>query len=272
MASQNNLLNKLAALVASFDDAAWEALASKGLLRRARKDLEKGERIELLEETPAFVKLAVQSFVVSVPESGPARASCSCPAPGICQHILAAGLYLQSSAVDVAEQKARPTDESIRSEIALFTPDRLKSLVGAADYRNGVALFEKNSLPPVIEYAETVIIRLLPSGVKVRFVPGGGLEGMIVPTAQGKRAAVAAFLALRKQLGLEVPPSAAQQSLVEIIGTPRSKKEILDSACSVLEDAVTVGLSHVSETLADRLVTLAVSAQGAQLPRVALAL
>jgi len=71
MASQNNLLNKLAALVASFDDAAWETLASKGLLRRARKDLEKGERIELLEETPSFVKLAVQSFVVSVPESGP---------------------------------------------------------------------------------------------------------------------------------------------------------------------------------------------------------
>jgi hypothetical protein len=39
-----------------------------------------------------------------------------------------------------------------------------------------------------------------------------------------------------------------------------------------LEDAVSVGLSHASDVLADRLVTLAVSAQGAQLPRVALAL
>ncbi len=272
MVSENNLLNKLTVLVAGFDDAAWEALASKGLLRRARKDLEKGERIEVLEDTPTVLMLAVQSFVVSLPESGPARANCSCPAPGICQHILAAGLYLQRNFVAVSEPKAGPTEESVRSEIALLTPERLKALVGAADYRTGVALFEKNSLPPVVEYTDTVIIRLLPSGIEVRFVSGGGIDGMIVPPAQGKRAAVAALLALRKQLGLEIPPSAAQQSLVEIIGTPRSKKEILDSACSVLEDAVLVGLSHVSEVLADRLVTLAVSAQGAQLPRVALAL
>src|SRR5215510_8347060 len=149
MASENDLLNKLTALVASFDDAAWEALASKGLLRRARKDLEKGERIEVVEETPTVVKLAVQSFVVSLPESGPARASCSCPAPGICQHILAAGLYLQGSSVAASEPRAGPTAESIRSEITLLTPERLKALVGASDYRNGVALFEKNTLPPV---------------------------------------------------------------------------------------------------------------------------
>ena len=48
MAGKNNLLNKLAALVAAFDDASWEALASKGLLRRARKDIEKGLEIKSL--------------------------------------------------------------------------------------------------------------------------------------------------------------------------------------------------------------------------------
>ena len=52
MAGEDDLLNKLTALVAAFDDAAWEALASKGLLRRARKDLEKGLDIEIREQSP----------------------------------------------------------------------------------------------------------------------------------------------------------------------------------------------------------------------------
>src|SRR5262249_8834529 len=123
-----------------------------------------------------------------------------------------------------------------------------------------------------IEYDETVVVRLLPSGIEVRFVPGGGLDGMILPQLHGKRAVVAAVLALRNSLGLEIPRTAAQQLLVELSGTPRTKREILDSACAVLEEAVTTGLSHGSQVLAQRLVTLAVSAQGAQLPRVALAL
>jgi hypothetical protein len=51
MAGEDNLLTRLSALLAAFDDASWEALASKGLLRRARKDIEKGLVIKVLEET-----------------------------------------------------------------------------------------------------------------------------------------------------------------------------------------------------------------------------
>jgi hypothetical protein len=111
-------------------------------------------------------------------------------------------------------------------------------------------LLEKNSLPPVIEYGETVLIRLMPSSVEARFVPGGGVDGMILPKARGRRVAVAALLALRKSLGLEIPVPGAQQSLIELSGTPRTQKEILASARAVLEDAITVGLSHVSPAAA----------------------
>src|SRR5215813_5081009 len=102
MASENDLLNKLTALVASFDDASWEALASKGLLRRARKDLEKGLEISIREEPEGTLplegtlQLDVPPFVVSLSAVGPGAATCSCATQGICQHILAAGLYLQS--------------------------------------------------------------------------------------------------------------------------------------------------------------------------------
>src|SRR5258705_12501728 len=95
MASQDNLLNRLVALVSGFDDASWEALASKGLLRRARKDIER-LKVEIVDEAGEALQISVSPFVVSMPSSGPAKSTCSCPAPGVCQHILIAGLFLQS--------------------------------------------------------------------------------------------------------------------------------------------------------------------------------
>jgi hypothetical protein len=272
MAGEDNLLSRITTLVSGFDDASWEALASIGLLRRARKDIEKGLQIKVVSVDTDGVKIDVPPFLVSIPMSGPAGASCSCPAPGICQHVIAAGIYLQNQSEGSGPVESGPTEESIRPEITLLTPEKVKSLVGATDYKKGVTLFERNTWPPTVEYGETVVVRLLPSAIEVRFVPGGGLDGMIAPKAFGKRAVVAGLLALRKHLGLEVPVSVAQQSLVDLSGTPRTKKQILDSACAVLEDAVALGLAHTSEVLADRLVTLAVSAQGGHMPRVSLAL
>ena len=272
MAGEDNLLTRLSVLLSAFDDASWEALASKGLLRRARKDIEKGLVVEVLEETYEGLKFQVPPFVVTIPANGPVSATCTCPSPGICQHILAAGLFLQSGTTKNDEKKVIATADSIRDEIALLTPETLKSWIGAGEYRKALALLEKNTLPAIIEYGETVMIRLMPSATEVRFVPGGGLDGMILPKQQGKRAGVAAILALRQSFGFEMPVVVRQQSLVELTGTPRTKKEILDSACALLEDAVAVGLSHASETLVSRLVTLAISAQGAQMPRVSLAL
>ncbi len=278
MASQDNLLNRIARLVAGFDDASWEALASKGLLRRARKDMEKGLAIEIEGETTDVLKIKVTPFLVSIPISGPAKSTCTCPAAGVCQHILAAGLYLQAQPLiaeaktDSAEIKTNANPDAMREEICLLTLEHLKSWAGSTDYKAGLSFLEKNSLPTVIEYMETVLVRLMPSGMEVRFVPGGGLDGMILPKLQGKRAGVAAVLALRRSLGLETAAAGVQPSLIELTGAPRTKKEILASARAVLEDAVMIGLSHLSPVTSDRLVTLAVSAQGANLPRVAMAL
>jgi hypothetical protein len=272
MAIEDNLLSRIAALVSGFDDAFWEALASKGLLRRARKDMEKGISVELGEESGETLEIKVQPFVVSIPAAGPAQATCSCPAPGICHHILIAGLFLQTLPPSPGTKAISSSPEATREEIGFFTPERLRTWAGASDYRAGLALFEKNTLAPAIEYGETVLIRLMPSSIEARYVPHGGLDGMVLPRSQAKRVAVAAILALRKSLGLELPDIAAQQSLIEVSGTPRSPKEILESAGGVLEDAIKIGLSHASPVLVDRLVTLAVSAQGANLPRVSLSL
>ena len=272
MASQDNLLTRILAIVRGLDDASWEALASKGLLRRARKELDSGLKVEIVGETDSEIAIAVPPFQVSMPLAGPAKAQCNCPAPGICQHIIAAGLYLQSIESAADNQVPSATPESIAAELKLIPLEALRTWAGSADFRAGVALFEKNSLPSRIEYSESVLIRLMPSAIEARFVPGGGLDGMIVPQANPKRVAVAAMLALRKSLGLELPKPDQQQSLIEFTGAPRTNAELLASAQSVLEDAVNVGLSHLSPSVAERFLTLAVSAQGANLPRISLAL
>lgn len=272
MASQDSLLTPIIALIRSFDDASWEALASKGLLRRARKELDGGLQVEVLSNTESSLTLAVPPFQVNIPPAGPARAHCTCPAPGICQHILAAGLFLQRNAELSSEPSRTTTPESVRGEVALLSLERMKAWAGGTDFRAGIALFERNTLPSAIQYSDSVLIRMMPSAIEVRFVPGGGLDGMILPQANAKRIAVAALLALRQSLGLEIPQPNQQQSLIEMTGAPRTHAELLASVQSVLEDAVTVGLSHVSPNVADRLLTLAVSSQGANLPRISLSL
>jgi hypothetical protein len=147
MAGEDNLLTKLTALLAAFDDASWEALASKGLLRRARKDMEKGLDIAIVEETAEALKIEVPPFLVAMTANGPASATCSCPSPGICQHILAAGIFLQSRAGEVKDERVAATPDSIRNEITLLSPDTLKTWAGTSEYRKGIALLEKNSLP-----------------------------------------------------------------------------------------------------------------------------
>jgi plasmid stabilization system protein ParE len=272
MVSQNDLLSRLIALVRGFDDSSWEALASKGLLRRARKELEGGLAVSVATRAESAVTLSAPPFEVSMPAAGPARATCTCPAGGVCQHILAAGLYLQS--LGAAPENAPPalSPESIRDEIAPFTRERLRAWAGAAEYRAALAVVERNSLPPAFEWTDSVLVRLMPSTIEARFVPGGGLDGMIVPASKGARVAVAAMLALRAALGFEMPQVERQQSLIELTGAPRTNAEILRSAQEVMEEAVAVGLSHLSSGIGARLTTLAISAQGANLPRISLAL
>ena len=70
------LESKLRRLAGSLDAAALEALASKGLLRRAQKDLERGVETRIAGETGTTLQLRIAEFEVTLPESGPALATC----------------------------------------------------------------------------------------------------------------------------------------------------------------------------------------------------
>src|SRR5512139_481936 len=92
LASEGDLVSvqqSLLAQLARFDDEAYVALANRGLLRRAYKDLEKQD-IAIVEETPLHLIVGFGEHRIRFDAQGPAAARCSCPAGGVCQHILAA--------------------------------------------------------------------------------------------------------------------------------------------------------------------------------------
>ena len=78
-----------------YDDDAWAALANRGLLRRARKDLESLAVPLPSRPMPVVVAGGRARGAPSALRDRPG-ATCSCPAATICQHVLTAALWLVS--------------------------------------------------------------------------------------------------------------------------------------------------------------------------------
>ena len=107
MAGTHPFLTKLRGVLKTLDDDALTALANKGLLRRAQKDLEASRpTIASVEEGQVRVQFAEATVVVPELLS---KSTCTCPATGVCRHILGVLLYLRDDpdlvAADALVQK-----------------------------------------------------------------------------------------------------------------------------------------------------------------------
>src|SRR6266496_356470 len=212
------LESKLRRLVASLDATALEALASKGLLRRAQKDLERGIAVAIFGEAGTSAEhtfrsvltlhLRVGEFEVTLPESGPATATCSCPAAGVCQHILMAVLFLQQAS-PASVQEPSPgvgvpeTPFSPRQELMAMTPEQLERWPGKAAFKAGLKL--ASQFTPEIVHERAIRIRFPAMNSEVHCVPGGGLDGMIVSGGKGdgRQLIVAAVIGFQRAAGKE---------------------------------------------------------------------
>jgi hypothetical protein len=96
MAGEAADLSTLLALLAALREDDYATLASRGLARRAQKEAASARYVGW-EDGRAVV--AVGPHTVRVPPAGPARATCSCPSAGVCQHVIAACLALVAGAV-----------------------------------------------------------------------------------------------------------------------------------------------------------------------------
>ncbi|HEY3840032.1 MAG TPA: hypothetical protein VGL72_25850 [Bryobacteraceae bacterium] len=260
---------KLRSLVASLDEPALEALASKGLLRRARKDLERGIPIRIEREDLAALSFKVEQYDVLIPEIGPAKAKCSCPAPGVCQHILAAVLFLRG---DMASPSDAP-ESTAAQELLSITPDQIEIWARKTNFRAALDLAVRT--PAEVSEERGVTIRFPTLNTHCHYAPGAGLDGIIVSggARDVKRIVAAAVIAFQKLKGITwEAPASAPEVLEESAGAPRSRSEVIDAALQLFTELLDNGLARVSSAAQQRLETLSVSAQGVNLPRLSLIL
>src|ERR1700730_5526767 len=94
-----------AASLAAIDDDTLAALANKGLVRRARKDIEKSPpRVIAADEQTVSLEVVGCTTRVTNP---PGKSTCSC-ASGICRHILGAIIFLRESAAPAGAAEPPP--------------------------------------------------------------------------------------------------------------------------------------------------------------------
>jgi hypothetical protein len=89
-------MSAVRAMARALDDAALEALASRGLVRRAAADVAAG-RASVLAEDAASATVRVEGETARILAKGPRAGACSCPAPGVCRHRLAALILLREA-------------------------------------------------------------------------------------------------------------------------------------------------------------------------------
>lgn len=280
-------MSPIVQLLTALDDVAWEALSSKGLLRRANKEILKGVSFEILVDTPFVFEARVQNEKVAIPATGVAKASCTCNTVGCCQHVIIAGLLLRSAAASKPGEQAEPPAVAPvgSGELQLSGTERelvgmdstiLQRWSGRVAWQGGVALLVSGAKIKKWSAGGMLVVCLEPVGAECRFFAGAGLEGAIVSgdqNRQGKVLVVAAVLGLKAAHGEPLPKEALREEpLAEVHGAPRTRQKLLAIATELMEGTVAIGLAHVGAGEVERFATLAVSSEGCNLPRLARAL
>lgn len=290
------LQRELRRLLAAFDDEALAALANKGLLRRAAKDLEKAAPT-VAEATADALVLTVGEHRVRLDRGGPAQAKCSCPATTTCQHVLTAVLALQrspaaddapaASAASEPDADQPPDATALHDTLLALDPGSLRAHAGTPGYRWALQFARDFDVEQHlrIEAKRSLTIRLLRPHLVAHYA-GGGVEALVVDGAgmhvAKHRAAV--VLVYQRAHGREPvdddPPAKARQARLALGAdwTPaataadelrNTRSRLCDAVQQLAGECLGIGLCHLSPHVQQRFATLAVWAQGAELPRLA---
>lgn len=261
MDEQDLLLERLRAVLRAYDDEAFAALANKGLVRRARKDVERTAP-RVIGAGKGRLKLSIEDCTVELSESVK-DATCTCPAGAICRHILAALIHVKESGGAAPPAPAI----SCAPELLAVEDAALEKWAGKPLLRRALEALARGL---VVEVEDSVpfLLRLPAFNITCRWMPGGGLEGMVCSchsreACEHRVAGVLAYQVAQGKRKIDM----VQAGLSEAAGAPRTREEVLASVGSVLTEMITLGFCRLSLSVEQRLRTLAVSAHGVDLPR-----
>lgn len=250
----------LAALIETHDEAALSALASVGVVRRAGRDLEGGKaRVEARDEVSARVEADGHEVVIR--EGGLSAATCSCPATGICRHIVLAVLALRDGA---GVSDATAPGLSVRDELAALSEVELRRFAGA-DWDKAIAQARISGMTTLADEGTNLSVLLPDTDAPVVFLAGLGLGGAVYkgPKTTKRRVVTAAALVARMECGAQA---------LDDLTRDAPDAEVLDGevlgdtlgAIEAIVGAVFAGGSVIAE---ERLFDLSISARAQAAPR-----
>ncbi len=203
-------MKRLRQIITAYNDDAVIALANKGLFRRAAKDLQKGIAVAVAAQDDQNIILTIADVKVTMPEAGPASATCTCPATGVCRHIVTAVLFLKEYFTSDSPKMLRTPSESpqpcsskpLKDELLAMDARHLQKWGGIQNLRKAIELVAEETVIDADD-ADRLIVTFTHSDVKVHFIKGAGLDGALISGAtKGKRAFIsAAVLIYQKNQG-----------------------------------------------------------------------
>lgn len=286
-------LTRLREEASRFDDDALVHLGNRGLVKRASKLLATGQP-EIVEESSAVVVRSLDWGVRFVDDAVVSDGQCDCSTAGACQHLIASILLLQQGAdlsSDTAAPHAKPGQakssldpavnvdpgvegdvkfgNSILQSLLAIDDSQWKKLTNAAGRRWAMARADSLDLSRLeVEFGNGLTVRLPPPLGPVRFMTADPTSAIIKPvTANDDRLIAYAILCLRSRAGLALPEVA---TLVRAVELPTERLSVAKRSVVLAGDGMRIGLSHLGTTDQERFDSLAASARGAKLYRLAL--
>ena len=249
-------------MIHRFDEAALEALSSKGLLRRARRDLESGAgKIEAMDDAKATV--TIDDLSVELNAKGPEASSCTCKAHGVCRHILHAVLLLRAQPDEAEDANECEDVQSAVTDICALTDEQVAKFAGA-DWDKAILLADDDLGVAFENEGVNITVRLVSMDASVTFIAGGGLKGAAYKGLKTKKRLLSTLAALlvRKREGRELPAGASGLAVSQSLD-----HGFIDLAQQTLERAVSAALPGRSLLGRDLLLDLAISTRCEALPR-----
>lgn len=255
-------------MLSAHDDVALEALANKGLVRRAFKDIEKGN-VTLIDHDGARATLRVEEHEVVMTSLGPGRAVCTCPANTVCKHILAAVIYLRDSVKPDDERESAGSSEPAQAETASdmllsLSDDEIRKFAGK-DLAAALAFLQNDHFPR-FETDSASLQALFPDEIAtITFIAGRPLSEAVCkgPKTRTRLLVAAAAIAFRRSEGQALPDVSGEavpdQTHLDVAS--------LEAIARVLETALKATLCGTSEMAQEQVFDLVVSTRVLAAPR-----
>ncbi len=261
---------QLIPLYAQIDDATLEAMASKGIVRRARAD---AVNVHFESTGADEIVGTIEGATVRLDDKGLAKARCSCPAATVCRHRIAVVLALRTQA---GEQQAAPTVEiDWPTRLSTFDRKTVQSAVGKTGLREAIRLMALAEATTVEagQLSLKVVLRLNAEEIEVAIPAQGDFATVVSSLPERRRPAghAAAILAARRHFGHEAIAIDEAEAVAD-------QKEFAPDGplLTAMQGAVCRAYSHgfavPSRALEERLMLLAVSSRAEAMPRLSASL